>query len=393
VSDADRVVVLFSGGGTGGHLYPALALAEALVGIRPDVRPVFVGAQRGVEARVLPARGVEHVLLPVRGAGRNERGAALRALASFARSLQRVAETFQALRPELVVVTGGYAGAPSGALAALRGVPLVLQEQNSVPGVTTKVLSLFARQVHAAFPEAKARLPRPARSHFVLNGNPIRPPQPVSSLEARTLFGLPTEGPVMLVVGGSQGSFVLNQTVLDAVRQVAQGALPRAGLALLWSTGPSHFDAVSAELAKVGSPAWVRAVPYIDRMDAALSATDLAVSRAGAMATSEFLAWGIPSILVPLPTAAADHQTENAKSLEAAGAALYLAQATLDGAKLWTAVLAMAGDADALAARKKAALAIARPDAAHRIALALATLLPAPSHAMTRGSESRGAAT
>jgi UDP-N-acetylglucosamine--N-acetylmuramyl-(pentapeptide) pyrophosphoryl-undecaprenol N-acetylglucosamine transferase len=376
VSDDDRTVVLFSGGGTGGHLYPALALAEALVALRPDVRPVFVGAQRGVEARVLPERGVEHVLLPVRGAGRNERGAALRALGSFAGSLARVAQLFQSLRPELVVVTGGYAGAPSGAFAALRGVPLALQEQNSVPGVTTKLLSLFARQVHAAFPEARARLPRTARARVTLNGNAIRPPHPLARAEARRLFGLPESGPVILVVGGSQGSKALNDAVLDAVRGVEQGTLGRAQLTILWSTGPSHFEQVRGELEKVGSPAWVRAVPYIDRMDAALSATDLAVSRAGAMATSEFLAWGIPSILVPLPTAAADHQTENAKSLEAAGAAIHLSQATLDGAKLWAAVLTAAGDAEGLATRKAAALRIARPDAAMQIASDLATLLP-----------------
>jgi UDP-N-acetylglucosamine--N-acetylmuramyl-(pentapeptide) pyrophosphoryl-undecaprenol N-acetylglucosamine transferase len=377
VADDERFVVVFSGGGTGGHLYPALALAEALVSRRPDVRPYFVGAERGVEARVLPAQGIEHLLVPARGVAR---GAGLPGWSLFRdllRSLSQVAALFQRLRPALVVVTGGYAGAPAGAVAVLRGIPLALQEQNSVPGVTTRLLARFARQIHAAFPETLPRLPRAARARTRLSGNPVRPPVPLGRHAARGVFALSPEGLLVLVVGGSQGSLALNRAVLEAVRGVQQGRLPRPeGLQLLWSTGPSHLSATSAALAEMGAPDWVRAVGYIERMDAALAGADLALSRAGAMATSEFLAWGLPAVLVPLPTAAADHQTENARSLEAAGAALHLPESALGGDPLWRKVLEVVADPERLAASREAALALARPDAAQRIAEELEQLLP-----------------
>jgi UDP-N-acetylglucosamine--N-acetylmuramyl-(pentapeptide) pyrophosphoryl-undecaprenol N-acetylglucosamine transferase len=390
VPDDERTVVVFSGGGTGGHLYPALALADALAGRRPDVRAVFVGASRGVEARVLPARRVEHVLLPVLGF---ERGAGLggvRAFPELGRSLQQVAELYQRLHPELVVVTGGYAGAPAGAVAALRGVPLALQEQNSVPGVTTRLLARFASQIHVAFPETAGRLPASARGRVHLSGNPVRPPTAIDRADARASFGLAPGATVVLVVGGSQGSLALNQAVADGVRLFAEGRLERPPeMELLWSTGPSHLEAVRAQLDAAGSPPWVKAVGYIDRMDAALAAADLAVSRAGAMATSEFLAWGLPSLLVPLPTAAADHQTENARSLEAAGAALHLPQATLTGEALMRRVLDVVRSPAELAARRESARRLARPDAARHIAADLERLLP-PTRRAALGSPAAG---
>ena len=375
--DDDRPVVVFSGGGTGGHLYPALALADALVERRPDVRPVFVGALRGVEARVLPARRVEHVLLPVLGFERGAGLGGLRALPELGRSLQQVAELYQRLHPELVVVTGGYAGAPAGAVAALRRIPLALQEQNSVPGITTRLLARFASQIHIAFPETVRRLPASAREKVIQSGNPVRPPTSLDRDEARRSFDVQPGATLVLVVGGSQGSLALNRAVMEAVKGTVEGRLPRpASLELLWSTGPSHIDATQSELTALGAPSWVHAVGYIDRMDAALAATDVAVSRAGAMATSEFLAWGVPSLLVPLPTAAADHQTENAKSLEAAGAALHLPPASRTGELLWTRLLELAGNAEHLSASRAAARRIAQPDAAMRIAADLDALLP-----------------
>jgi UDP-N-acetylglucosamine--N-acetylmuramyl-(pentapeptide) pyrophosphoryl-undecaprenol N-acetylglucosamine transferase len=377
VEHEQRTVVVFSGGGTGGHLYPALALAEALVSRRPDVRPFFVGAERGVEARVLPAQGHEHLLVPARGVARGGGLPDWSLVRDLLRALGQVSALFRQLRPSLVVVTGGYAGAPAGAMAVLHGIPLALQEQNSVPGVTTRLLARFARQIHAAFPETLARLPRAARARTRLSGNPVRPPVPLGSHAARAVFGLDADGPVVLVVGGSQGSLALNRAVLDAVSGVVEGKLPRPeGLQLLWSTGHAHLPATALALAEMGEPAWVRAVGYIERMDAALAGADVALSRAGAMATSEFLAWGLPAILVPLPTAAADHQTENARSLEKAGAAVHLPEASLTGEALWREVTALVGDAARLAASREAALAIAHPDASQRIAEDLDQLLP-----------------
>ncbi|MCK5651188.1 MAG: UDP-N-acetylglucosamine--N-acetylmuramyl-(pentapeptide) pyrophosphoryl-undecaprenol N-acetylglucosamine transferase, partial [Gemmatimonadetes bacterium] len=315
-------VAVFSGGGTGGHLYPALALAEALGRIRPDVDTIFVGAERGIEARVLPARGVEHLLVPVRSFSRESLVRNAGVVVDLLRALIRVVSELRRIRPGVVVVTGGYAGGPAGIAAALLGIPLALQEQNAFPGMTTRVLSRWARQIHVAFPEAISLLPRRAQARAQASGNPIREPGRIEAGEARARFGLSSEGSVVLVVGGSQGSEALNRLVAGAVAAATSGEAPRpSGLQMLWATGPGHLESVEGELAGTGAEEWVRTVGYIDDMPAALSASTLSVSRAGASTTSEFLAWGLPAILIPLPTAAADHQTRNARALEEGGVA------------------------------------------------------------------------
>jgi UDP-N-acetylglucosamine--N-acetylmuramyl-(pentapeptide) pyrophosphoryl-undecaprenol N-acetylglucosamine transferase len=298
------------------------------------------------------------------------------------RSALRVNALFGRLRPSLAVVTGGYASGPSGLIAALRGVPLVVQEQNSVPGFTTRLLARRARQIHVAFPETADRLPAGARARVVLSGNPIQPPVAIDRREARGVFGLAHQGLVVLVVGGSQGSAALNAAVLEAVRRVVRGESPLPdGLQLLWSTGINHIDSVRVMLTDLGHPDWVHAVDFISDMPRALAAADLAVSRAGAMATSEFLAWGLPSVLVPLPTAAANHQEHNAQALAAAGAALHLPERELTGARLWSTIESLAVDPGRLEAQRKAARERGRPESASRIAAALVDLLPPPGGA------------
>ena len=375
--DGPRVVAVFSGGGTGGHLYPALALADALTELRPDVQLVFVGAAQGIEARILPKREVEHLLVPVRGLQRGRVLANVGVLWDLGRSTIRVARLFRRLRPSLVVVTGGYAGAPAGLVAALRGVPLALQDQNALPGFTTQRLARRAAQIHLAFPEAVERLPSEARGKAEVSGNPIRPPRNVDRANARGSFGLSEEGTVLLVVGGSQGSVAINELVLGAVEAVEAGRLRRPPqFEILWATGPDHFASVAAALEEAGSPVWVRALEYIDRMPEALASADLALGRAGAMSTSEFMAWGIPSVLIPLPTAAADHQTVNARVLAAAGASVHLPEYGLMASDLWATVTGMVADPARLREMRQRARARGRPDASRDIAAALSRLLP-----------------
>lgn len=374
---AASTVAVFSGGGTGGHLYPALALAKALSALRPDVRPFFVGARRGLEATVLPERGVDHVLLPVHGFRRGAIWRNLGVLVDLLRSLVMTGEAFSRLRPSVVVVTGGYAGAPAGIMAGVMGIPLALQEQNAFPGVTTRMLSRWSRQVHLAFPEALKWLPRRAAGRSRITGNPVRTPSPGDPRAARARFGLSPDARVLLVVGGSQGAAALNRAVLGVVREEVAGRLRIPDdVQLLWSTGPLNFDDVEAELESIGRPEWVRTLPYIQDMPVALDACALAVSRAGAMATSEFLAWGVPALLVPLPTSAADHQTRNAESLAAAGAALHLPETTLGPLQLWETVAGVLGDPKKLEAMRTAALSRGRPRATEEIARSLAELLP-----------------
>jgi UDP-N-acetylglucosamine--N-acetylmuramyl-(pentapeptide) pyrophosphoryl-undecaprenol N-acetylglucosamine transferase len=370
-------VAVFSGGGTGGHLYPALALADALGTLRPDVAPFFVGAARGLEARILPEKNLPHQLLPVRGFRRGRILENVAVLWALIRSLALTGELFCRIRPHLVVVTGGYAGGPAGIVAGLMGIPLALQEQNARPGFTTRVLSRWAMQVHLAFPEARDALPPAGRTRSRISGNPVREMVPPDPGAARARFRLEPGSRVVLVVGGSQGSQALNQAVQEAVEAVEAGHVQRPDdLQILWASGPEHLSGVRRRMEELGGPDWVRVLGYIEDMPLALGIATMAVSRAGAMATSEFLAWGIPAILVPLPTAAADHQSRNAESLAAAGAGLHLAEAELSGESLWSALTSLLSTPGALEGMAEAARRRGRPHATRQIAEALAEHLP-----------------
>jgi UDP-N-acetylglucosamine--N-acetylmuramyl-(pentapeptide) pyrophosphoryl-undecaprenol N-acetylglucosamine transferase len=377
-SEFQRPVAVFSGGGTGGHLYPALALAEALSSLRPDLRMLFLGARQGVEARILPERGVEHHLLPVRGFRRGKVFENVAVLWALVRSLFVTGQLFSRVRPGIVVVTGGYAGGPAGIMAGVMGIPLALQEQNAHPGFTTRVLSRWCSQIHLAFPEAKDLLPPRARSRAHLSGNPVRTVVRHPDHEARARFGVEWDTRVILVVGGSQGAAGINRSVLEMIRGVVEGRLDRPDdVRILWATGPKNLDSVQESMAALGSPGWVHVQGYINEMSEALSFASLAVSRAGAMTTSEFLAWGIPAVLIPLPTSAADHQSRNAESLFLSGSALHIPESELTGDGLWASVLDLLSRPESLEAMKRAALDAGRPTASRTIAKALDTLLPA----------------
>ncbi len=373
-------VAVFAGGGTGGHLYPALALADELVRQRPGIRPYFLGARRGLEARVLPERQLEHRLLPVRGLGRGQVLSNLGVPWSLVRSVAIAFGLLRRLRPELVVVTGGYAGAPAGLAAALSGIPLVLQEQNAWPGATTRLLSRWAAQVHLAFPEAVPHFPSRAQDAIHLSGCPIRP-LPDQPPERRAMcdhFGLDPELKILLVVGGSQGSVALNDLVQAAVLTMTGDGFGIDGWQLLWATGPGNHAGVEEALSAMAGPARVRAVPYIEDIPSALSITDLALSRAGAMTTAELLAWGVPAILVPLPTAAANHQAVNAQALYESGAAVHLPQGDLTAEVLWRTVVDLASDEDRLEHMGQAARTRSRPTATEAIVTEMIRLLPGP---------------
>lgn len=369
--------MVVTGGGTGGHLYPALAIADALRRLRPEVRVLFVGAERGLEARVLPERGEWHELLPVRGFDRAHPARALGAILALGRSLLRARTLLRAHRPEVVVVTGGYAAAPAGMVAAVTRVPLVLQEQNSVPGWVTRALARFAKRAYLAYPEAVTSLPA-LGERARLTGNPVRVGGVRPRIETRAGFGVPAEARLVLVAGGSQGSLALNEVVAEIVRRVAAGSLVSPGnVHLLWVSGYAHEAAVARVVGEVGSPAWVHVVPYLHDMPSALAAADLTVSRSGAMSTAELLIRGVPSILVPLPSAAADHQTANARALERARAALVTPQSELTPELLWARIGELLAAPERLARMRDAALALARPNAADEIAADVASLLPA----------------
>jgi len=369
--------VIFAGGGTGGHLYPALALGAALQELDPDVRVHYVGAKRGVEARVLPQQNVPHTLLPLQPIQRDRIWRNWVLPPAMAGTAIGLATLFLKLRPKLVVGTGGYASGPACMWGVLTAVPVAVQEQNSHPGFTTRMLARFARQVHLGFPEAARQLKPGSDTQVLSLGNPIRPPDAtIVRNDARTRFALSHDAVVLLVVGGSQGARAVNEALLGALEKVERGELAArpANLEILWATGPSHIESVNARLQPLGLE-WVKAHGYIDAMPQALAATDVAVTRAGAMATAELLAWGRPMLLVPLPTAAADHQTHNARALAEAGAGVMLVEKELTAERLWQEVIALTGDTARRERMRTAAQERARPDAAREIARHLHRLI------------------
>lgn len=368
--------VLFAGGGTGGHLYPALALGDAFKRLDPAAEVFFVGARRGVEARVLPEKGVPHQLLPLEPIRRAKPWQNWRLIPAMAQSFGGLGHIFRTFKPNLVVGTGGYASGPAVAYALLRGVPAAVQEQNSFPGVVSRLVAGRVRQIHLAFPEARRYLKPGKRTEIFEFGNPIRPPDfGVDRAAARAKFGL-GGGTVGLVVGGSQGARAVNEALVADLRGVVEGRLAGVpDLEILWAAGTGNFDRVQSALADLGSPAWIKAVPYIEDMPSALASADFAISRAGAMSLAELCAWGVPMILVPLPTAAANHQYHNAVALAEAGAAVMVQEKELGGGRLWREMMTVANDP----ARRTTLAARARergqPQAADLIARELARLV------------------
>ncbi|MDQ3697130.1 MAG: glycosyltransferase [Gemmatimonadota bacterium] len=365
--------VLFAGGGTGGHLYPGLAIARALVASERGVRPIFVGARRGIERDLLPESGFEHILLDLHPLYRAKPWLNARTARGLVSAWRTLGAIVRDERPALLVATGGYAAGAALAYAKASGIPVVLQEQNSVPGLTTRLASRFAREIYLGYGEA-ARWLRPRRDAWVgVTGNPIEPPpepRPDSGATRRR-WGFPDSGGrVALVFGGSQGARAINEIV---AAWVARG-IPEH-LFVLWATGKVGYE----QYAGLDSPR-VRVVDYLSPIAEAYGAADLALTRAGALTAAELCAWGIPAVLVPLPTAAADHQTANARALADAGAAVLLPQRELGVERLDAEVTRLTRDGGALALMARAARDRGRPYAAEAIAKRILAIIESQSH-------------
>jgi len=363
----DQVTVLFAGGGTGGHLYPGLAIARTLVRLDPRVRPFFIGAERGIEKHVLPGTEFPHLLLDLHPLYRSRPWANWQTLAGAVSAWRAVGALAHRERPRLIVGTGGYAAGVALAYSVVHRIPIVQQAGDSHPGLTARGFRRWTRETYLAFPEA-ARVLGGDPAQLIDTGAPIEPPPSPrpDRAAARAKWGFPPSGGhVLLMYGGSQGSVAMNRVVGDWVRR----GIPE-DLHLIWMTGRNSFGDYSAL-----DGGRVRVREYLSPIADAYAAADLALTRAGAMTTAELFAWGIPPILVPLPTAAADHQTHNARALAAAGAAVNLPQSELTVDRLDAAVRALLDDPSALARLSAGASARARPDAAETIARRILNLL------------------
>jgi UDP-N-acetylglucosamine--N-acetylmuramyl-(pentapeptide) pyrophosphoryl-undecaprenol N-acetylglucosamine transferase len=348
--------VLIAGGGTGGHLFPGVALAEEVRARGGEV--LFVGTARGIEARVLPEEGWPLELVTVRGLkGRGVRGL-LDALLLLPRAWAESRGILRRFRPDVVVGVGGYASGPVVATAALQGRPTAILEQNSVPGLTNRVLARVVRAVFCAFPDVRGRFPA---TKVVPTGNPIRRAL-VERLGAATAGAAGgSDGAIrLLVFGGSQGARALNDAMIGVAPLLPQ-RFP--GLRVVHQTGTADEERVRTAYAAagLGDAAVVR--PFIRDMAAAYAAADLVLCRAGATSLGELAVVGLPALLVPFPQATDDHQTWNARALVDAGAARLLPQAELAPERL-LAELAAVADPETRSRMAAAMRAAARPAAA-----------------------------
>ncbi len=376
------VKIVFAGGGTGGHVYPALAVADALRRRIGDFEALFIGTKVGLEAKVVSEASYTMKFIHARGF--RGRGVARKflTLVGIAVGVVQAIWIVAANRPDLVFGAGGYASAAVVIAASFLGKTIVLQEQNSIPGMTNRMLASRAARIYLGFERAAEMFGD--HPGLVVTGNPLRR-SVLDDVEGdpKAAFGLDAQGPVLLVFGGSQGSHSLNRAAVDFF-------LRSGDVQGIVQTGLRDYGWVRDRLRDVGGRVFVS--PYISNIHVAYRAADVALARAGALSISELSAVGLPSILVPYPYAADDHQVSNARILVETGGAVMITDGELSGEALEATVAALMNDPERLRRMKEALSTIARRDAAGRIAEDICALLGAPAdratgnHSETRSS-------
>ena len=356
--------VILSGGGTGGHIYPALTIADQIKKLRPDAQIIFVGTQQGLEKNIIPRYGYPLRYIEIAGFKRSLSFDTLRSFGTLFTGLIGANSLISEIKPDIVIGTGGYVCGPVVFLAALRGIPTAIQEQNAMPGVTNKILARFVKKVFLGYREAEKYFT--GKSRKIYTGNPIRS-EILSNKrsEAVKFFGLDPEKQTILVSGGSRGAQSINKAML----YVEQALSGRHDVQVLHATGEANYEEYIKELNKKGSVEDNIVVkPYLHDMPMALAAADLAVFRAGAIGLAELTAKGVPSVLIPYPYATANHQEFNARAVEAAGAAKVILDKELTGEKLLEEIEHLLIRSEDLQKMKKAAKSLGRPGAAKEIA-------------------------
>lgn len=311
--------IIVSGGGTGGHIFPALAIANALKRLEPDIEILFVGAEGKMEMEKVPEAGFKIVGLPVRGLQRRLTWENVKVLINLWKSLRMASKIIQDFKPDAVVGVGGYASGPIGRVAVKAGIPLVLQEQNSYAGVTNKLLARKARKICVAYDGMERFF---EKSKLVFTGNPVRKDllQGVHKKnEGYAFYHLDAGKRTLLITGGSLGAGTLNKAVKSSLERIASWK----DVQVLWQCGGYYYDKLEQEL-KGQLPANVKLVAFLKQMDLAYACADLVVARAGAGTISELCLLGKAAILIPSPNVAEDHQTKNAMALVNKNAACML---------------------------------------------------------------------
>lgn len=355
-----NINILISGGGTGGHIFPALAIAGEVRRVLPQARILFVGAESRMEMEKVPAAGYDIVGLPVYGFDRKNLLRNIKVLFNLAKSLIKARNILNTFKPDIAIGVGGYASGPMLKAAQSKGIPTLIQEQNSYAGVTNKLLAKGAKAICVAY-EGMERF-FPAES-IILTGNPVRSALLSCELtpeQARIELGLDPEKRTILVIGGSLGARTVNNSIISGLSRIKD-----ANVQVLWQSG-KFYDKQCHDALEASGASNVKQQAFITNMDVAYRAADLVVSRAGASSISELQLLGKPSILVPSPNVAEDHQTKNAQALASRGAAIMISDAQAPS-KLVDTMLETVADAHLTTSIATEVAKMALPNAAERI--------------------------
>lgn len=357
--------ILFAGGGTGGHVFPAIAIAEALHSINPAIKISFAGTKEKIEARIIPSLGYDFYTLWISGL---QRGLSWKNILFPVKVIVSMLQAFDILNkvnPDAVIGSGGYVSGPVLFAASMRGIPTIIQEQNSYPGITTRLLAKRVDQVHVTFAASRHYLKN--AKEIIVSGNPIRSTLHRSNkARARERFGLRPERTTVFVFGGSLGASAINHAVLPLIPTLAQ-----KDIQVIWQTGTKDFPAIDTSCREYRSHVAVRS--FIDEIHIAYSACDLAMCRAGASSLAELTTLGIPSVLIPYPYAAANHQYHNAQAMVESGAAILVPEEKIFS--LEQVVISLLSQKEKLDSMSERARALGRPDAALSIARAVIALV------------------
>lgn len=312
-----KIKVLVSGGGTGGHIFPAISIANAIKNKCPNADILFVGAENRMEMEKVPAAGYPIIGLPVSGFDRKHLLKNIKVLFRLFKSIRLADKTVKSFSPDIAVGVGGYASGPTLWAAARRGIPTLIQEQNSYAGVTNKLLASKAKAICVAYENMERFFPK---DQIILTGNPVRQElqnDTISREEAIRFFNLDPSKKTILVIGGSLGARTINNSIAAGIEKIPQN------IQLIWQSGKGYDTQAQKALEEKKSEN-IKQLPFISRMDMAYKAADLVISRAGASSISELCLLGKPVILIPSPNVAEDHQTKNAQALSTKNAALMI---------------------------------------------------------------------
>ncbi len=362
---APRVII--SGGGTGGHIFPAVSIANAIKGLRPDAEILFVGAEGRMEMQRVPDAGYRIIGLPIAGFDRKHLWKNFAVLVKIARSQWKARSIIKEFKPDIAVGVGGFASGPTLKTASMMGIPTLLQEQNSYAGVTNKLLAKKAKKICVAYEGMEKFFPS---DKIIMTGNPVRQnllANKYTKAEALQTFGFNTNKKTILVLGGSLGARTINQTLMNAIETIKTNP----DIQIIWQTGKIYIDEIRKKLEEItnsqGPIPNLFVTDFIKEMDKAYTAADLVISRAGAGSISEFCLLEKPVILVPSPNVAEDHQTKNALALSTKNAAIYVKDAEAQERLIPVAFETVKDDAK-LASLQQNIAKLALPDSAKVIA-------------------------